>query len=491
MRRACLLLLLCLAFTPAVEAHHDPRTKSKSSSTTLPVTTSSVKARDLYQRAMADYENLYLERCNVGWRAAAKEDPNFALAHAMIALNSRDPQEVLAERDKAKALAAKVTPGEKLMIHWIASVQEGNFMNGIAAMNDMLDMFPKDKQIYFIAANWLMVENGNEHAQTLLEQALAIDKNYPAALNDLAYIHARNRQFDVAFDEMERYVHLLPTEPNPQDSYAEVLRMAGNFDAALEHYRAALKIDPDFVTSQLGLGDTYALMGDQSRARVEYEKAIQQAHTPADRLDYTMQKAVTWVREKNFEEADKAFFAIAQAAHAQELPMEEAQAYARMAEYQIDDAKALKRLDDAEDALFHNALVSQSERDEQLSRILRWRVMRASHAGQTDLAGEALTELQTIAEGNRNRVLQASYHGAAGAMFMQNEKFTEAIAELQEDTDDPGSLELLAHAYAATGVTDKQHEVESRLKATFVPTMEQALVVPAVSQHGALVKPTL
>jgi len=491
MRRACFLLLACLAFVPALYAHHDQRTKSRTTSPTLPVTTSSVKARDLYQRAMADYENLYLERCNIGWRAAAKEDPNLALAHAMIAMNSRDPQEVKAEREKAISLMGKVTPGEKLMIQWISSVQEGNFMNGIAAMNDLLDMFPKDKQLYFIAANWLMGENGNEHAQSLLEQALTVDKNYPAALNDLAYIHARNRQFDQAFDEMERYTHLLPNEPNPHDSYAEILRMAGNFDGALEHYRTALKIDPDFVTSQLGLGDTYALMGDQSRARVEYEKAIQQAHTPADRLDYSMQKALTWVREKNFEDADKAFFDVAQAAHAQELPIQEAQAYRRMAQYQPDDAKALKRLDDAENSLFHNTLVSQSDHDEEMSRILRCRTIRAAHAGQLDVAGEALSELQNLAQGSRNRVLQASYHGAAGAMFIQNQKFTDAIAELQEDSDDPESMQLLYTAYGKTGATDKQHEIESRLKSTFVPTMEQALVVPATKQQGSLIRHTL
>jgi len=35
----------------------------------------------------------------------------------------------------------------------------------------------------------------------------------------------------------------------------------GHFESSLARYRAALKIDPDFVTSQLGLGDTYALMG--------------------------------------------------------------------------------------------------------------------------------------------------------------------------------------------------------------------------------------
>ena len=110
--------------------------------------------------------------------------------------------------------------------------------------------------------------------------------------------------------------HCLPKEPNPQDSYGELLRMAGNFEGSLQHYRAALKIDPDFVTSQVGLGDTYALMGNQEQARVEYDKAIRYAHNEADRLSYSMQKAMTWVRDGNFAEADKLFQDVAETAHA-------------------------------------------------------------------------------------------------------------------------------------------------------------------------------
>ena len=92
---------------------------------------------------MADYENLYLERCNDDWRAAVKEDPNLAVAWAWIAFNSGNPQEVSAARAKAKALAPKLTPGEQLMVAWIAKVQEGDFIGGITAMNDMLEMYPQ------------------------------------------------------------------------------------------------------------------------------------------------------------------------------------------------------------------------------------------------------------------------------------------------------------------------------------------------------------
>jgi tetratricopeptide (TPR) repeat protein len=288
---------------------------------------------------------------------------------------------------------------------------------------------------------------------------------------------------------MDRYVALLPTEPNPHDSYGELLRMAGNFEGSLQHYRAALKIDPDFVTSQVGLGDTYALMGNQEQARSEYDTAIRYAHTEADRLAYIMQKAMTWVREGKFDEADKLFQKVAQTAHAKEQDLQEAQAYRHLAEYQIDDKAALKYLHDAEESLEHRSTISKSDKDEELSRILRIRTVRAEHARNSALADKSLKQLEAMATGSRNRVIQSSYNGAAGTLLMDQasldskntdpKKFLEAISYLEEDQDNPFTMELLVQAYYQTNQSDKLAQAEATLRGTNVPTMEQALVVPA------------
>jgi tetratricopeptide (TPR) repeat protein len=472
---AVFVLILGVCFAAPLYAHHVKQADTAS----MPVTTSSNEARAFYEKGMQDYENLYLERCNEDWRAAVKADPNLAVAWAWIAFNSSNPEEVSAAREKAKALAPKLTPAEQLMIEWIAKVQEGDFIGGISAMNDLLEMYPKDKHLFYLAANWLMGENGNDQAQRLLEKALAIDKNFPAALNDLAYVDARNRKFDKALPAMDRYVELLPKEPNPQDSYGELLRMAGNFEGSLQHYRAALKIDPDFVTSQVGLGDTYALMGNQEQARIEYDRAIRYAHNEADRLDYGMQKAMTWVREGKFGDSDKAFQEIAQTAHAKDQDLQEAKAYRHLAEYQTDDNAALKYLQYAEESLGHRSTISRGDKDEELSRILRNRIVRTARSGDPALADKSLKQLEALAAGSRNRVIQSSYNGAAGTRLMDQKKFDEAISYLEEDQDNPFTMELLVQAYYQTSQSDKLHEAEARLRGTNVPTMEQALVVPA------------
>jgi tetratricopeptide (TPR) repeat protein len=477
MRRSmCAILIIGVCFTAPIYAHH----LKQAGTASMPVTTSSAQARALYEKGVEDFEKFYLDRSNDDWRAAVKADPDLAVAWARLAFNSTDPQEVNSAREKAKALASKATPGEQLMVTWIGRVKEGDFIGGISVMNDLLEMFPKDKHLCYLAGDWLMAENADQQARKIMEKALAIDKNYPAALNDLAYLYARHREFAKAFTDMDRYVALLPAEPNPQDSYGELLRMAGNFEGSLKHYRAALQIDPDFVSSQVGLADTYALMGNQEQARIEYDKAIRFAQNEADRLSYSIQKAMTFVRDGKFAEADKQLQEIADTAHAKEQDLQEAQAYREAAEYQTNDNAALKFLQSAEEALGHGTAISKGDKDEEISRILRTRAVRAAHAGNPSLANSSLKQLETMAAASRNRIIQSSYNGAAGSLLMDEKKFDEAISFLEEDQENPFTMQLLVQAYYQTNRSDKLHEIEEKLRGTNVVTMEQAVVVPAV-----------
>ena len=127
----------------------------------------------------------------------------------------------------------------------------------------------------------------------------------------------------------------------------------------------------------------------------------------------------------------------------------------------------------------HQANLAQSDREEERSRILRYRAVRAVHAGNQELADKTLHQLETMASASRSNVIQTSYQGAAGALLMAKQRFADAIPHLEEDRDNPCSMELLSRAYAETGANDKMHEVEARLRGTNVPSMEEALVVPA------------
>ena len=446
----------------------------------LPLSTKSPAAKASFRKGMTDVENLRTPEALAAFKQSAKQDPNFAMAQIMVAYITKDPAEEAGARAKAKALAAKATPGEQLAIKWLAGIRENDFLGGIAAMNDLLAQFPRDKQMHFLAGRFLVQQEDYEAGERMLEKTLAIDAAYPAALNEIGYAYAYTRDFDKAFDAMQRYVKLLPTEPNPQDSFGEISRMGGRFDASLEHYRAALKLDPKFFTSQLGLGDTYSLMGEQEKARAEYNKAAALADNPSDGVDATTQWAISYVREKKFSEADMALGRVIEKAHAAGLAKQEAAAHRMMAMYAEKPEDQLKHLEAAEAVLAEKHNVSQSDVEAERARIRRWKAAPSLLALKNgkEVTDRALAELKSMAENSRDVVVQRQYEAAVGVMLAHENKFAEAIPHLEEDATSPFSQLVLSTAYGQTGDKEGAARLQRRLIGWNEPTLEQALIVP-------------
>lgn len=479
MQRTLLIGLLCLSIAGAAQnppqrRSPSPAKKTAPAAAVLLVTTTSAKARALYQQAMTDSMNFHLDRALGTWREAVNLDPDFGLAHLMIAFRTQDPTEAKAALQRANAAVRKASKGERLFVRWITGIREGNFVSGIAAMNDLMAMYPRDKQMLSLAGNWLMVRYSYDRAVDLLNRALAVDPNFPPALNSAAYAYAQMGNYTEAIKLMQHYAEVIPNEPNAQDSYAEILRMAGKYDDAIVHYQAALKMAPGF--SIMGLADTYAMNGDEERARAEYKRCNEQAEMSEDRILCRLQYPITYVREKNYRAADEAFETTAKWAHEHDLGFAEAQAHRMMAEYQKDDAAALQHLQRAVVALDEHASVSKSDHQDEMARILRWRVVRASHAGKNDIASSALHELETLANANQSEIVQRSYHAAMGIALMDRGKPQDAIPHLGEDIKDSFSMWLLAKAYADVGDKDGAAAVRKELMNLHLPTMDNAVI---------------
>ena len=491
-RRTGVLLFLCLAVPLSAQSaslrtkwNHIRHFRHAHHRTTLPLTVHSKRARLLFEQGMTDFANLQTTKALEEWRQSARRDPHFALAHIFICFNSKDPAEQTAELAKAKAEERHVTRGERLLIHWVEGVRENNYVTGIQAMNDLVAMYPRDKQLLYVVGNWLVLQESYDQGRKFMERALALDPKYPPALNDLGYAYALTRDYKDAVPAMQRYVEALPEQPNPQDSYAEILRLSGDFQGALQHYREALKIDPKFVYSQLGIGDTYALMGDETRARAEYAKAIAAADSDADRVEFEMQSAMTYVRERNYAQADKAFTALADKARSLKLPFHEAEIERMMAMYEPDSASALQHLQQAEAILSQATAVPKSDRGEELARVLRWRVVRAGEAGDQNAADQALQKLEAMALASHNHAMFHASEAAQGARLMQLGKYADAIPHLQEDHDNAFSMKLLVDAYMRTGATAEAETEFRLLHSLYTPTLDQAVMVMPASERVA------
>jgi tetratricopeptide (TPR) repeat protein len=478
LRRWCVYLLVFSSLAAWAGASSNlAQPGQKNASAKLPVTTSSAQARNSFEKAMREFEQYRIPDTLQDLRAATKADPNFAQAFILLSRMSQDPAEQAAARKRAKELAPRVSPSEQLLIRWVADAQENNYLPAISAMNDLLQKYPRDQRLAYMAGDWLMQQQRYEQAVVVLERAIALFPDYAAALNDLAYGYADTGNFEKAFATMDRYVAVDPDQPNPHDSYGEILRMAGKLDAALEQYRMSIRIDPDFG-SELGVADTYALMGKELEAREEYDRAIVFAPSNSDKVQRELQSAVTWIRENNRKQAERALSDVARHAHSAGLARLEAEAHRILGMYEPDSKVAMKHLQAAQEVLQEDHVISTSDRDEEQARILRTRATRLVEMQDIDSASKAVKQLETMAGTSRSQVIQLCYHGAAGAVLVAQGKFAEAIPHLEEGTGDPESMRLLWRAYNSTGATSEAQAVASKLAALNLPTVEQALVVP-------------
>src|SRR6202046_4829529 len=272
-----------------------------------------------------------------------------------------------------------------------------------------------------MAAEWLCANQGAfEHGGVILVRLLKYDPHYYPATNNLAYCYALNGQAQLAPPLMDQYVAALPNEPNPQDSYGEIMRMLGDYPAALEHYNNALKIKPQFNASQVGVASTYALMGDETKARAQYLVAIKGTKERSTQINYRILWAMTYYRENKPRLAREEFMKVDSEAHLTGLPVQQAEIHRIMALFNPDSVSALKDLEEARSDLSSansKTKLLPGERDVELASILQTTAFVAVSAGKTDKAEAALKLLAEMAETSRSTPVQNSYHSANGAVL--------------------------------------------------------------------------
>jgi len=475
---ALLLTLGTFGFGLKSFAHDTP--------TGMHISTKSPQAHAFFEKAMAKMEMLHTADGLENFRNAVQADPQFALGHIMLTFFSQDPIEQVAEREKALATRASAGPEEKLIIDWLANASQAKWVPAIQAMNEALTNYPHDKHLHWLAGWWLQLDqNQSQRAVAMFERVMQIDPKFADAYNEAAYCYARQGDMDKAFADIKRYTELVPNEPNPQDSFAEISRMAGRFEDALTHYRMSLKIDPSFHESQLGLGDTYALMGDQQKARAEYAKAIATGST-VQKVTWSLQVAATYVREGDLAGADKAFNAVAEQAHQKDFANLEAEAYRSMSLYQLESAASLNLLAKAEAVLHEDHKVPQSLLNQELAAVLRTRVESALNAKNNELAKTTLKQLQELADANdADGIITSALHGAAGAVALAVGDYADAVNHFEADQSNAISMRSLITAYDKNGQQGNARRLAAKLAALNVPLIEQAVVVPEFRKQRA------
>jgi tetratricopeptide (TPR) repeat protein len=453
----------------------------------IPVSTRSVEARKFAELSLDKYESVLIHDAIVQAQHATEKDPDFALGYALLSFASRAGIPNSAALERAKVLLPHAPADEQLLVRWMTGIQDGNFLPAIASMNDLLKRYPKNRHVLYLVSEWLFTQQDFDRSQKMMESLLQIDPNFPPVLNMLGYSYIQSAHPDPvrAVASEKRYVAADPSSPNPEDSMAEVLRYTGDDLGSLEHYSAALQIDPTFFSSQLGLGDTLTLMGKYDDARLEYDKAVLVSENNRDLLHASYQKTLVYFWEGRAEQGRAALSNLAADAAQKNEPNGQFEIAFGSAMLAPDFASELHQLRALEEKLQTTVDgMSASDRSGVLANVLCEEARVASQHGLPEAAEQAISKLERLAAQSANLLVENPYETARGYLLLSQGDLANAVDELSANRLSPLAVQQLAVAQQKLGNQSAAGETANQLKYQRAPTVEWYLA----SQNGGITR---
>jgi len=261
----------------------------------VPITTSSDAAMEQYLKGRDMADRLRNLEARDYFMKAVKADPGFAMAHLNLSLVSATASEFFEEFNKARALVDKISEGEqKWILGFEAGAINGDPATQLKYYKELVGMYPNDERAHNLLGGYHFGIQDYPAAIEAYEMAATINPEFSQPLNQLGYAYRFMSDFENAEKTFKRYTELIPDDPNPYDSYAELLLKMGSFDKSIEKYREALEIQPTFIFSYLGIASCLSYQGKHELAQKELDKMYKLAAHDGQRRTALFGKAVCY-----------------------------------------------------------------------------------------------------------------------------------------------------------------------------------------------------
>ena len=269
----------------------------------MPITTSSSEAREQYLKGRNLVETLQGQESLQYFTNAINADTNFALAYLGRAPNQPTAKAFFADLNKAVSLADKVPEGEKLQILGFEAGVNANPIKQKEYYEKLITMYPNDERAHMLLGNFFYGQQDYQSAVEQYKKAADIDSTYSLAYNMLGYGNRQLMNYDAAENAFQKYIELVPNDPNPYDSYAELLLKEGKYDQSIENYQKALNYNPHFVSAMLGIATNQMYKGNYNEARTQIQTLFDNARNVGEKRAANFNMAVTYIAEGNLDMA--------------------------------------------------------------------------------------------------------------------------------------------------------------------------------------------
>jgi tetratricopeptide (TPR) repeat protein len=447
----------------------------------IPITTSSEEAKKDYLQGRDLAERLLFHEAREHFENAIAKDSNFAMAYFALAQGAPTAKGFFENMKKAAALAEKASEGERLMILGFDAGANGDPATRGEDYEKLVALFPNDQRAhFFLGIHYSGLQNYPKAIEEFTK-ATEIDSNYAPAYNLLGYAHRFMGDYAAAESAFKKYIELIPNDPNPYDSYAELLMKLGRFDESITQYEKALAQDSHFMSAFRGVAADLMFEGKPDQAMAQLKTSYEMARNDGERRAAMFAMTALYVNggkldsalgemDKQYEMAEKIDDVAQMAADLGtkgDLLYEMGKYDDALAQYQ----KAAKMVEssDLSDAIKENVRINQHY---DLARI-------SAKKKDFKKAVAEVEEFQKGAEAMKNPGLVRQGHELAGLVALEQKDYDKAIAELQQASQlNPYNLYRISLAYMGKG--DKANAREYCEKAAHsyftLPAMNYAYI---------------
>lgn len=431
----------------------------------IPITTSSDEARKEFLTGRDLSERLLGQESLQHYDKALALDPEFASAELARANNSPTAKEFFEHQKKAVNLAAKASNGEKLLI--LANEAGANGVTEIQKeyLDQLVRAYPNDERAQFNLGNYYFGQQELDQALTHYKKAADLAPNYSQAYNILGYCYRQKSDYANSEQAFKKYIELIPNDPNPYDSYAELLLKMGRYDESIAQYRKALSIDSHFNPSRFGLSADYMYSGKPQEAAAELQTMADQARNDGELRTAFFGMAVAAAdsgkldqalaaMDKEFAVAEKKGDAAAMAADLQAKGniLEQMQKYDAAAK-QFDRSLQLVEDSNLSPEIKNNATLLHHFNAAGIAIAKKDLAVAKAHAD----------EFRKGAEATKNDAQLKQAHELAGRIALAEKDYGKAIAELEQaNQQNPQNLYRLSQVYRAQGDAAKAQDYLKR-----------------------------
>jgi len=237
------------------------------------------------------------------FQAAVAADSGFSLAQFNLALTEPTFHGFFDGMDRAAALAENASEGERLLILGFKAGVDGLPPKQRELYEQLVSLFPRDERSHTPLGNHFFGQQEWERAIACYETAIGLAPGFSQPYNQMGYAYRFLGDLEAAEKAFQQYIALIPDDPNPYDSYAELLMKMGRYDESIASYRRALEEDPHFVASHIGIATNLNYQGEHAAARQQLEILYQAGRTDAERRAALQATAISHVDEGDVAQA--------------------------------------------------------------------------------------------------------------------------------------------------------------------------------------------